>query len=369
MKKSYLHIMGFLTLCLSFVAIWLYVLFTPVVTELGGKVYYLRPGLSKKSVIMQLTQQGIISHPGFLSLYAFFQASHLKTGEYLFPKGSTPLSIWRQISSGTGFYYHPFTIIPGWTFKQLCKALANAQGLRHLTTTLTDQQIMERLGYSKISPEGEFFPETYNYTLGVPDLVILKRALDLMQNKLKIAWQNRNPNLPYPSAYEALIAASLVEKEAYLNSERPIIASILINRLAKNMLLQFDPTVIYGLGDRYDGKIHKANLKEDTPYNTYVHKGLPPTPIAMPSLDSLNAVMHPQETDYYYFVAKGDGSHQFSKNLTEHNAAVKASVQRSTGAFNEGIVRLHMQNLLEKKIKHISLNVENGATHGARQVH
>ncbi|MBV9575419.1 MAG: endolytic transglycosylase MltG, partial [Gammaproteobacteria bacterium] len=155
------------------------------------------------------------------------------------------------------------------------------------------------------------------------DLVILKRAFDLMKNKLATAWEKRALDLPYQNAYEALIAASLIEKEAYLNTERPIIGGVLINRLRKNMLLQFDPTVIYGLGTRYNGKIHKQDLLENTAYNTYVHRGLPPTPIAMPGLASLQAATHPDTNDYIYFVAKGDGSHQFSKTLSEHNAAVK----------------------------------------------
>ncbi len=297
-------------------------------------------------MILQLTQQGIIKHPFLFSLFVFPQRNaQLKTGEYLFPNGATLYSIWKQITSGTGLFYHPFSIIPGWSFSQLRHELAQAQGLRHITATLNDQQMMERLGYPHLAPEGEFFPETYYYTKGIPDLVILKRAIDLMQIRLHELWQHRDAELPYKNEYEALIVASLIEKEAYLNSERPMISGVLINRLKKNMLLQCDPTIIYGLGERYDGKIHKENLLEDNPYNTYIHRGLPPTPIAMPSTVSIEAALHPQKNDYLYFVAKGDGSHLFSKTLNEHNIAVDSAIKHNTN-FNESLVRRHMENLL-----------------------
>jgi UPF0755 protein len=336
MKKSHFYaicIPGFLV-C-YFVFVWLYFLFTPVISKKEGYVYYLRPGTSKKAMMAELTQQGIISHPFLYSLFVYPQKNaQLKTAEYFFPKGSTPYSIWKQITSGKGLYYRPFSIIPGWSFNQLRHALSQAQGIRHSTAKLNDNQIMQRLGNSTLtpegefSPEGEFFPETYYYTRGISDLVILKHAFNLMQNRLTKAWENRAQKLPYKTAYEALIAASLIEKEAYLNSERPVISGVLVNRLKRNMLLQFDPTVIYGLGQRYDGKIHKENLLDNNPYNTYIHRGLPPTPIAIPSMKSIEAIMHPQQNDYLYFVAKGDGSHQFSKTLTEHNAAVDSAMKQ-----------------------------------------
>jgi UPF0755 protein len=188
-----------------------------------------------------------------------------------------------------------------------------------------------------VAPEGEFYPETYYYTRGVADLVILKHAYDLMQSRLNQAWESRLPGLPYQDAYQALIAASLIEKEAHLNQERPIIAGVLINRLRKNMLLQIDPTVIYGMGDRYLGKIYRRDLLDDTIYNTYVHKGLPPTPIAMPSQASIDAAIHPAAHDYYYFVAKGDGSHQFSKSLPEHHRAVQSTKGQQTGYYNDSL--------------------------------
>lgn len=304
--------------------------FSSAVSEEKGVAYYLRPGTSKKMFIADLSQQGIVHSTWLYSLYVYsHKGEPLKTGEYLFPKGASLVTIWHQVTTGTGLLYHPFTLVPGWTFKQFRTELAKIDDLHQTINQLDDKQIMTQLGYPNLAPEGEFFPETYYYTKGSLDFTILKRAFNLMQTKLNEAWEKRATNLPYRDAYEALIAASLIEKEAYLNTERPIIAGVLVNRLRKDMLLQFDPTVIYGMGDRYVGKIHKENLTENTPYNTYVHKGLPPTPIAMPGMASIQAAMHPDTHEYYYFVATGDGSHQFSKSLSEHNAAVAAAIKKT----------------------------------------
>lgn len=321
----------FLVFIVCFLGLWSYSLFAPVITQENGATYYLRPGTSKPTMISDLAQLGIIRHPWLFAMYVYpHKSTLLKTGEYRFPKGSTPHSIWKQISTGTGFLYHPLTIVPGWTFKQLRAELLKAESLKHLTATLDDKQIMERLGHAELSPEGEFFPDTYNYTRGDNDLTLLKRAFDVMQLRLQEAWQKRATNLPYNNSYEALVAASLIEKEGYLDSERPIIAGVLVNRLNKNMLLQIDATVIFGLGDRYNGKIYKENLTEDTPYNTYVHKGLPLTPIAIPGLSSIQAALHPQQNNYFYYVAKGNGSHQFSNSLEEHHEAVQAATNPAT---------------------------------------
>lgn len=331
--KPYIIILLFA--CCS-ASLWFYFLFAPVVTQDDGVTYYLQPGSSIKRVISELSSQDIILHPIVFSMYIYTQKNaQLKTGEYRFAKGSTPVSIWKQITTGKGLLYRPLIIIPGWTFAQLRRAISQAEGLRQTVSHLSDKQIMSKLGQPDMSPEGEFFPETYFYTKGIADFVILKHAFTLMQNKLGTAWQNRLTSLPYKNAYEALIVASMVEKEAYLNSERPVIASVILNRLQKNMLLQIDPTVIYGMGDRYTGKIHKENLQQDNPYNTYTRKGLPPTPIAIPSLASIEAVMHPLNTDYLYFVAKGDGSHEFSKTLVDHNKAVKAAIKQQVSYFND----------------------------------
>lgn len=344
MKKPLLYFI-ILSVC-SFLGMGFYALYAPIVSQEGGISYFLKPGYSKKALIADLSRQHLIPYTWFFSLYTYPQKNvSLKTGEYLFPKGSTPVSIWKQVTTGKGLVYHPFTIIPGWSFNQLRRHLNQTPDLRHTTSVLDDKQIMERLGHPELAPEGEFFPETYFYTKGVSDLVILKRAFDLMQKKLKQAWESRAPGLPFKNEYEALTAASLIEKEAYLNAERPVIAGVLVNRIKKDMLLQFDPTVIYGLGQRYTGKIYKQDLVEDTAYNTYVHKGLPPTPIAMPGITSIEAAVHPQQHDYYYFVAKGHGAHQFSKTLPEHNDAVSAvhpERQQTSFYFNETKIKTYL---------------------------
>lgn len=350
MKKFWLYITVPFVAAFILIGMWLYLWLVPVITQDDGIVYYLKPGVSKKVFLADLGNKNIIAHPNWLALFVYPQkSSQLKKGEYKFGKGSTAFSIWKQVTNGTGLYYHHFTIIPGWSFNQLRFELLQQPALKHSISGLNDKQIMEFLGDNRAGPEGLFYPETYSYTRGVSDLTILKQAYDLMQHKLKIAWENRANDLPYKSDYEALIAASLIEKEAYLNLERPIIAGVLINRLNHNMLLQFDPSVIYGLGQRYDGKIHKENLSQDSVYNTYLHKGLPPTPIAIPSQFSLEAALHPKKHDYYYFVAKGDGTHQFSKNLLDHNKAI-IGVARYPWYFNESKVKYYIHQTLVQNI-------------------
>jgi len=324
LKTTLVSIVGLVFL----IGLWIYVaLFTTTISQPNGMVYNLRPGLGKKTFIAEVYEQNIIHHPWLMTAYiSFFPNDQLKAGEYLFPNGSSPASIWRQVTTGSGMVRYAFTIIPGWTFVQLKQSLAQIPILKHSIQGMDDKTIMQKLGAPTVAPEGEFFPDTYYYTRGMNDFNLLKRAYSRMQKKLALEWQTRDPNVYFKTPYDALIAASIIEKEAYLPSERPIIAGVLINRLKNDMLLQFDPTVIYGMGENYQGKIHKSDLIADTPYNTYVHKGLPPTPIAMPSLSSMNAVLHPQQNTYFYFVARGDGSHQFSQTLVEHNAAVAAAL-------------------------------------------
>lgn len=347
MDNSRLYLKTLIISVASFLGVMSVYLFTPTIHQPEGVVFYLKPGTSKKVLIAQLAEQHIIRMPMLLSLYTFPQKnSLLKTGEYHFPKNSSAYSIWRQVTTGKGLLYRPFTIVPGWSFQQLRRELLRTLGLKHMTAKLDDKQVMQLMSGEQKAPEGQFFPETYYYTRGISDLVILKRAFNLMKSRLEEAWEKRASNLPYKSAYEALIAASMIEKEAFLEAERPLIAGVLINRLKKDMLLQFDPTVIYGLGERYTGKIHKQNLIEDTPYNTYLHKGLPPTPISMPSMGSIVAALHPQVSDYLYFVAKGDGSHQFSNSLLEHHVAVTTAtttiIKQEEPVFNEKFIHNYL---------------------------
>lgn len=328
-----------------------YNLFRAVNVPQAGFVYYVQPGASKPSVVSDLAEANVLPHPYFFLKFAeLHTTTDLKTGEYLIRKGTSVHALWRQLSRGTGHYYRAFTIVPGWTFTQVRHALEANPYLRHTSSLMDDDNLMALMSGKPISPEGQFLPETYFYQRGDVDVSVLKRAYTLMQFTLNQAWQARDATVPYQSPYEALIAASLVEREAYLASERPVIAGVLINRLNQHMRLQFDPTVIFGMGDRYQGKITKADLREDTPYNTYVHAGLPPTPIAMPSAGTINAALHPLHHDYLYFVARGDGSHQFSKTLIEHNAAVQDAILRKSGLLNNRKLQLQIESLLTGKL-------------------
>lgn len=334
----------FFILCLVFAVTWIHFLYTPLIKDQQGYKYTVEPGSSLKGVINDLSEKGIIRYPYYMQLLIRYRgdAPKLKAGEYLFPKGSTPSSILHQMVTATGLVYHAFTIIPGWNFKDVRHALSQENSLRHSLEQMTDQEIMTYLGQAGLMPEGQFYPDTYYFAPGTMDTVVLKRAFQAMQTKFYVAWKSRSLNLPYKNPGEALIVASLIEKEAYFNDERAVIAGVLINRLRKDMLLQVDPTVIYGMGLRYTGKIHKEDLIENTPYNTYVHKGLPPSPIAMPSLSSIMAALHPENTSYLYYVARGDGSHQFSDTYIEHQAAVVEANKIIIGFFNENLVRHYL---------------------------
>ena len=324
-----------LAIIIAFAGLLAFTLFFPVSLPKEGGVFYVRPGISRENLVSELSQNQYIRLSPLFDMYARHHGIVPRSGEYFFAKGSTPFSIWGQITTGKGRYYRSFTIIPGWTFKQVKQALQAEPMLKHVITTMSDSNIMTLLGDPSYAPEGLFLPETYHYSRGDADLVILKRAHQLMKTKLDDAWQTRAASLPYLDAYQALIAASLIEKEAYLPKEQPVISGVLVNRLRKNMMLQFDPTVIYGIGDAYQGKIFKNDLTTDTPYNTYLHTGLTPTPIAMPGLSAIKAAMHPDNHNYFYFVANGDGSHAFTTNLQDHNTAVKKSAeQRARQAAN-----------------------------------
>ena len=222
------------------------------------------------------------------------------------------------------------TFIEGWTFKQMREELNRAEGIEHVSMALTNEQILTQIGASETHPEGLFFPDTYYFTEGMSDMDILQRAYEAMHSKFEAAWASRVEGLPYQTPYQALIMASIIEKETGKAAERPLIAKVFLNRLKIGMRLQTDPTVIYGLGEKYDGNIHKQDLLKDTPYNTYTREGLPPTPIAMPGMAAIEAALHPDATSAaLYFVGKGDGSHAFSNTLEEHNRAVARYQLRS----------------------------------------
>jgi UPF0755 protein len=344
----------FFLLCIGILAFtWLDFLHSSIVADEAGIKFKVHPGATYKTVSTDLYNQHILKHPQlFLWLFRWRGDTHqLKAGEYLFPKGTTPSSLIDQIVSGHGMVTHAFTIIPGSTFRQLRQILNNDDNLIHTTKEMNNADIMKQLGHPTLDPEGQFFPDTYYFVPDSSDVALLKRAFQTMQKKLNYAWQHRIANLPFHNPYEALTAASIIEKETSLNEERPIIAGVLVNRLKKDIKLQFDPTVIYGLGMRFDGTIYKRDLLENTPYNTYTHKGLPPTPISMPSIESIEAVMHPDANNYLYFVARGEGEgHQFSRTLAEHNTAVAESKKHQPGFFNAGLVKQYLVGSFKKKI-------------------
>jgi UPF0755 protein len=285
--------------------------------------FSLQPGSSLTSAARQLRQAGIIDNiqPFVLLGRGMGVAAKIKHGSYQL---SQPLSMYEllEIITKGRVAQSDLTIIEGWTFKQFREALNATPKIRHDSLGLSDAEIMQRIGATEKHPEGLFFPDTYNFPAGSSDLDLIKRAYKTMQKHLQENWLNRDKNLPLASPYEALILASIVEKETGKAKDRTMIASVFVNRLRLGMKLQTDPTVIYGIGERYDGNIRKRDLLKDSAYNTYTRYGLTPTPIALPGKDSLHAALHPATSSALYFVARGDGSSQFSSTLIEHNQAV-----------------------------------------------
>ena len=286
--------------------------------------YSVAPGMSLRQFSRQLYREDVLPDPFSLVWLAYLQghARDLKAGEYRFRRGITPLQLLDQVVAGRVVEY-PFTIIEGWTFKQVMAALANAHKVQRTLVGLSDKEIMARLGHPGQHPEGRFFPDTYYYARGTTDAQLLTRAHTKMTALLAAEWEARDGDVPLRSPDEALTLASIIERETGQENERDLIAGVFVNRLRKGMRLQTDPTVIYGMGDRYRGNISLADLRRPTPYNTYVIRGLPPTPIAMPSADAVRAALNPADTDAIYFVSRGDGSHVFSATLAEHNRAVR----------------------------------------------
>jgi UPF0755 protein len=266
-------------------------------------------------------------------LYAFFRASgqsrKLRAGSYELSQGDTPLDLLRKLSRGEESL-KAVSLIDGWTFRQFRAALNKAEGLKHDTKDLSDEQIMAQLGMPGVAPEGRFFPDTYTYGKGTSELRVMQRAANAMTKQLAAAWGQRQPDIRVKTIDEALILASIIEKETGRESDRTTISRVFHNRLAIDMPLQTDPTVIYGMFDNFDGNLRRADLRTDHPWNTYTRKGLPPTPIAMPGRNALKAAVQPAPSNALYFVAKGDGTSYFSATLEEHNAAVNR-YQRKAG--------------------------------------
>lgn len=313
-----------------------------VVIALGGAAYWwlhqplqmtgagtqalelaIEPGTTPRGVARDVVAAGVNTDARLL--YAWFRFSGqdraIKAGNYEIPPGTTPIGLLQKLARGEEAL-RALTLVEGWNWRQVRQALAREEQLRHDAAQLTDEALMTQLGRPGVPPEGRFFPDTYTYAKGSSDIALLRRALHAMDRRLEAAWAQRAADTPLKSADQALILASIVEKETGKASDRGQIAGVFTNRLRVGMLLQTDPTVIYGLGEKFDGNLRRRDLQTDTPWNTYTRAGLPPTPIAMPGKASLLAAVQPDPTRALYFVAKGDGTSHFSASLEEHNRAV-----------------------------------------------
>jgi len=285
--------------------------------------FAIKPGSSAMSSAEQIAAAGVPLNPVLFHMLARLsgKSARLKAGNYELKPGTTPLGLVDQLVRGE-FAQEALAIIEGWTFKQMRQAIDAHPAIRHDTAGLNDKELLAKITSEYKFPEGLFFPDTYLFAKGASDLQIYRQAHALLLKRLDEAWGRRAPNVPYKSPYEALIMASIIEKETGQKSERNMIAAVFVNRLKRGMLLQTDPTVIYGMGDRFQGNIRRKDLETDTPYNTYVRAGLPPTPIALPGAESLAAALNPAPSDVLYFVSRGNGTSEFSNNLADHNRAV-----------------------------------------------
>ncbi|MBL8498707.1 endolytic transglycosylase MltG [Nitrosomonas sp. JL21] len=285
--------------------------------------FSISPGSNLKQVSQQLEDAGVIHSKWSLILLARYldRESAIKAGDYQLDSTLTQIALLDYLTKGDA-KQNAIQFIEGWTFNQLKKTLRAYPNIQHDIGELTEQEILHQIGATETTAEGLFFPDTYFFIKGDSDIHILRRAYQAMQTHLQHTWHSRSEGLPLATPYEALILASIIEKETGTASDRAEIAGVFINRLRKGMKLQTDPTIIYGLGDQFDGNLRKKDLLADQAYNTYTRAGLPPTPIALPSLASIRAALNPAETDALYFVAKGNGESEFSTNLADHNKAV-----------------------------------------------
>jgi UPF0755 protein len=283
----------------------------------------IEPGTPARLAAQAIANAGVQVNPSLL--YWWFRLSgnarQIKAGSYEISQGETPLSLLRKLLRGEEIQ-RTLTLLEGMSFRELRVVLLNADHLRPDSQGMSDSLVMEKLGRPKLSPEGRFFPDTYNYAKGSSDLDVLLRAMKTMDQQLDAVWQKRALDIPLKTSEEALILASIIEKETGRPTDQPMISSVFNNRLRKGMLLQTDPTVIFGMGTKFDGNLRKRDLKADTPWNTYTRAGLPPTPIALPGKGALLAAVQPAKTKALYFVSRGDGTSEFSATLEEHNRAV-----------------------------------------------
>ncbi|MBM2884992.1 endolytic transglycosylase MltG [Chromobacterium amazonense] len=296
----------------------------PVSLPDAGYRLLVGPNRTMKQIARTLGEDGAVRSPQLLVALARLSGSDrkIKAGLYRFQGPQSLLDVLQRLREGRPDEAS-LTTIEGWTFRQFRQAIDRSPDLSHDAQKLSDAELMSKLGLPGADPEGLFFPSTYLFTPGASDMDLYRLSFEKMQQQLAAAWESRKPNLPYRTPYEMLIMASLIEKETANELDRPMVASVFVNRLKLGMRLQTDPSVIYGMGDRYQGNIGKADLRRDTPYNTYTRAGLTPTPISLPSRAALYAAAQPAESTALYFVARGDGSSQFSSTLEEHNQAVR----------------------------------------------
>ncbi len=326
--KKLLIFFGFLVLFMGLGGWWLYQdmqkqLNMPLDVH-SPEILSIESGMSLLAVADDLKDKGWFDYPVYLQLEGQRQgvAGSIKTGEYLVEPGATALSLLEMVVSGK-VIQHALTLVEGWTFKQIMAALHGNQFIKKTLKSTNPKRVMAEIGYPGYFAEGRFFPDTYYFPVGTTDVDFLRRAFNRLETVLKEEWDRRALDLPYQSPYEALIMASVIEKETATADEREKIAGVFVRRLKKNMKLQADPTVIYALGESYDGNIRRKDLALDSPFNTYRYKGLPPTPIAAVGRASIHAALQPEQGTSLYFVAMGDGRHHFSTTLKEHNRAVQ----------------------------------------------
>lgn len=297
---------------------------TPLPLRSSPLDFTIEPGMSLKKASTAMQEAGLGFEDWQFHLFGrvLRQASAIKAGSYEVEQGVTPWQLLQKLTRGD-VSQTDITLVEGKTFRNFRTLLDAHPDLRHDTAGLSDTEVLQRIGAAELHPEGLFLPDTYLFAKGSSDVDLLRRAYKAMQARFTLEWDRRAADLPYRSPYEALIMASIIEKETGDPADRGMVASVFVNRLRSGMRLQTDPTVIYGIGERYDGNIRKHHLTTDTDYNTYTRGGLPPTPIAMPGVASIQAALNPPRSDKYYFVSRGDGTSEFSRTLDEHNRAVQ----------------------------------------------
>ncbi|MGB5261453.1 MAG: endolytic transglycosylase MltG [Gammaproteobacteria bacterium] len=327
-RRWLVQLMIFILLAGLAVAGWLLLSYqrfqdTPVTLATAEVTFEVPPGSSLKKMTRRLFEQGIINQPRFFTMLGreLDVARRLQAGEYTLRQGMTPRDLLLLMTDGK-VVQHDLTLIEGHTFAEMLARIHAHPVIEATLKGLDSAEIMARLGYPGENPEGRFLADTYHFPRNTTDLQFLQRAYQAMQRQLDAAWETRAEGLPLKNPYEALILASIVEKETGKAEERAAIAGVFVRRLQQGMRLQTDPTVIYGLGAQFDGNLRRRDLLNDTPYNTYTRYGLPPTPIAMPGVAAIQAALHPADGDSLYFVSRGDGSHYFSATLKEHERAV-----------------------------------------------